>query len=356
MGKFEDEPFRKGTRRVAEAMAGVVGRDRRRRRRDGRGRRAVRLRRRDDPRLDRRRGLPGVARRKSVQLAPGDSRSTRVKGRGGRRAPGRGVRSPRPSKANDGMNEERTSSAHRAARLGVLDSADRPLVTPSLLNCDFARMAEELEALREAGAVAVHLDVMDGHFVPNLSYGPPVIADWRKRTDFPFDAHLMISEPARYLDDFVRAGVDVVIVHIEAVPEPVSLAATHPGLGLPGVAGAEPADAGLGDRALPRRAGRGPRHERDARLRGTGVRGGGAREGPRDPDRPARPADLDRRGDQPVDRRRGPCGRGLATGRRIGRLPQPMATTRRPWPSWSRAPAAAVNEEVAPSQRRSHRP
>jgi ribulose-phosphate 3-epimerase len=121
------------------------------------------------------------------------------------------------------MNEERTSSAHRAARLGVLDSADRPLVTPSLLSCDFARMAEELEALREAGAIAVHLDVMDGHFVPNLTYGPPLIADWRKRTDFPFDAHLMISEPARYLDDFVRAGVDVVIVHIEAVPEPVSL-------------------------------------------------------------------------------------------------------------------------------------
>jgi len=121
------------------------------------------------------------------------------------------------------MKEERTSSAHRAARLGVLDSAERPLVTPSLLNCDFARMTEELDALRGAGAVAVHLDVMDGHFVPNLSYGPPVIADWRARTDFPFDTHLMISDPARYLDDFVRAGADVVIVHIEAVPEPISL-------------------------------------------------------------------------------------------------------------------------------------
>ena len=122
------------------------------------------------------------------------------------------------------MNEERTSSAHRAARLGVLDSADRPLVTPSLLNCDFARMAEELDGpAARPGAVAVHLDVMDGHFVPNLSYGPPVIADWRRRTDFPFDAHLMISDPARYLDDFVRAGCDVIIVHIEAVPEPVSL-------------------------------------------------------------------------------------------------------------------------------------
>src|SRR4051794_4663268 len=111
----------------------------------------------------------------------------------------------------------------RAARLAVIDRAPRPLITPSLLNCDFARMADELAALKAAGTVAVHLDVMDGHFVPNLSYGAPVIADWRRRTDFPFDTHLMISEPARYLEDFIRAGCDVIIFHIEAVPEPRSL-------------------------------------------------------------------------------------------------------------------------------------
>jgi ribulose-phosphate 3-epimerase len=118
------------------------------------------------------------------------------------------------------MSEERPSPSPRAARLGRLDAAPRPFVTPSLLDCDFARMTEELEALEQAGAVAVHLDVMDGHFVPNLSYGPPVIDDWRKWTDFPFDTHLMISDPSRYLDDFVRAGCDVIIFHIEAVPEP----------------------------------------------------------------------------------------------------------------------------------------
>src|SRR5579864_2067884 len=111
----------------------------------------------------------------------------------------------------------------RLARFRVWDSTPRPVVTPSLLKCDFARMAEELDALKRAGAVAVHLDVMDGHFVPNLSYGAPVIADWRPHTDFPFDTHLMMSDPARYLDDFIEAGCDVIIFHIEAVPEPVPL-------------------------------------------------------------------------------------------------------------------------------------
>jgi ribulose-phosphate 3-epimerase len=122
------------------------------------------------------------------------------------------------------MSADRPSAGdRRTARLQALNSAPRPVLTPSLLNCDFARMAEELDALSRAGAVAVHLDVMDGHFVPNLSYGAPVIADWRPRTDFPFDAHLMISDPARYLEDFVRAGCDVIIFHIEAVPEPLPL-------------------------------------------------------------------------------------------------------------------------------------
>ncbi|SIO59091.1 ribulose-5-phosphate 3-epimerase [Singulisphaera sp. GP187] len=121
------------------------------------------------------------------------------------------------------MAEVRQSPAAREARLAVLMGAERPLVTPSLLNCDFARMAEELEALKQAGTIAVHLDVMDGHFVPNFTYGAPVIKDWRPRTDFPFDTHLMMSDPGRYLDDFIRAGCDVIIFHIEAVPEPTPL-------------------------------------------------------------------------------------------------------------------------------------
>src|ERR1700742_1629482 len=118
------------------------------------------------------------------------------------------------------MTADQTSPAARAARLSAWDNARRPFVTPSLLNCNFARVGEELDALKAAGVEAVHLDVMDGHFVPNLSYGAPVIADWRKRTDFPSDAHLMISAPGRYLDDFVKAGCDVIIFQIEAVPDP----------------------------------------------------------------------------------------------------------------------------------------
>jgi ribulose-phosphate 3-epimerase len=119
------------------------------------------------------------------------------------------------------MTADQTSPAARAARLAAWDAAPRPFVTPSLLNCDFARVGEELAALKRAGAVGVHLDVMDGHFVPNLSYGAPVAADWRKVTDFPFDTHLMIADPGRYLDDFIRAGCDVLIVHIEVLPDPV---------------------------------------------------------------------------------------------------------------------------------------
>ena len=111
----------------------------------------------------------------------------------------------------------------RAARFRAWDELARPFVTPSLLNCDFARMGEELGALQRAVAAAVHLDVMDGHFVPNLSYGPPVIADWRPCTEFLFDTHLMIADPARYLDSFIEAGCDVLIFHIEVVPNPVGL-------------------------------------------------------------------------------------------------------------------------------------
>ena len=179
---------------------------------------------------------------------------------------------------------------------------------------------------------------MDGHFVPNLSYGAPVIADWRKRTDFPFDTHLMISDPGRYLDDFVKAGCDVIIFHIEAVPDPAAAAPADPGRGLPGVAGAEPADAARGDRAVPGRGRRGPGHERDAGLRRPEVRRRRcSTRFARLRATPPGPADLDRRRDQADDRRAAVAAGVDAARRRLGRVPKPMATTRRPWPSWPRA-------------------
>src|ERR1700685_457932 len=108
------------------------------------------------------------------------------------------------------------------SRQAVLDQlADSlPLIAPSMLKCDFGNLHREIELLESAGARVLHLDVMDGHFVPNLSYGPVVIERWRKLTDLPFEAHLMISDPSRYADDFLKAGCNLLTFHIEAVPNP----------------------------------------------------------------------------------------------------------------------------------------
>ncbi len=110
----------------------------------------------------------------------------------------------------------------RPAALSRLLSST-PNIAPSMLKCDFANLRREVELLESAGAKLLHLDVMDGHFVPNLTYGPPVIKALRAATKLPFDAHLMISDPGRYLKDYLDAGCDVITVHIEAVPQPIAL-------------------------------------------------------------------------------------------------------------------------------------
>lgn len=94
-----------------------------------------------------------------------------------------------------------------------------------MLKCDFGNLHREVELLEAAGARILHMDVMDGHFVPNLSYGAMVIERVRELTEIPFEAHLMISDPGRYLDDFLKAGCNVLTFHLEAVPEPGPLLA-----------------------------------------------------------------------------------------------------------------------------------
>ena len=93
-------------------------------------------------------------------------------------------------------------------------------IAPSILSADFGRLADEIAQVEAAGVKIVHLDVMDGHFVPNLTIGPPVIAKLRRHSGLVFDSHLMISEPGKYVEAFAKAGVDNITFHIEVVDEP----------------------------------------------------------------------------------------------------------------------------------------
>ena len=114
----------------------------------------------------------------------------------------------------------RTPSAHRSSLVAreprVTSDERRIVVAPSLLACDFGRLAEEIHQVQDAGADWLHVDVMDGHFVPNLTIGPVVVEAIRRVSRVPLDVHLMIEEPQRYITSFLNAGAHLLTVHVEA--------------------------------------------------------------------------------------------------------------------------------------------
>lgn len=97
-------------------------------------------------------------------------------------------------------------------------------LAPSVLGADFSRLADEIASADQAGIKILHLDIMDGHFVPNISFGPAMVKTIDKLTDAFLDVHLMLSEPERYFEDFVKAGADAITFHMEVHPEPVGFA------------------------------------------------------------------------------------------------------------------------------------
>jgi len=114
----------------------------------------------------------------------------------------------------------RSAAADNLARVTSILESQGPVVLPALLLCDFGHLAREVERLEAAGAVALHLDIMDGRFVPQLTYGPVVVEAVRRAAGVPLEVHLMIEEPERSLADYAELGAEIITVHAEALADP----------------------------------------------------------------------------------------------------------------------------------------
>lgn len=131
------------------------------------------------------------------------------------------------------------NATQKVVYIGLRDSLSMPLspdrnlrLAPSLLSADFSDLGSAVRRAEEGGAAAFHLDVMDGHFVPNLSFGPALVAAVRRHTRLPLDIHLMVEDPERFLDPFRRAGGDRLTFHLEAASDPAGLARSIRALGM----------------------------------------------------------------------------------------------------------------------------
>ena len=109
---------------------------------------------------------------------------------------------------------------------------EQTLIAPSLLSADFTSLATEIKMMEDAGTRVLHLDVMDGHFVPNITFGPPVVASIRRTTDLWLDAHLMVCDPLAFLEPFAKAGADSITIHVEACVDMARCRAEADRLGL----------------------------------------------------------------------------------------------------------------------------
>ena len=124
-----------------------------------------------------------------------------------------------------------SAAGHALEQVTARLDSGRPVVLPALLLCDFGHLAREVERLEEAGAAALHLDVMDGRFVPQLTYGMVVVEAVRRTAKVPVEVHLMIEEPERSLADYARAGADILTVHVEGLADPRAALETIASLG-----------------------------------------------------------------------------------------------------------------------------